>query len=67
MLNHKLNVAIVIPAYNRGRFIAAAIEAEIKYRIGRLFGKPEAWIGDLKRASVCWGQLFPPKRKDRKG
>lgn len=38
----------------------AAVEAEIKYRWRRRFGKPTDWITDLQKASSYWGMLGIP-------
>jgi glycosyltransferase involved in cell wall biosynthesis len=35
-----------------------AVEEELRYRFWRLRGKPDRWIGHLKRASTAWGQLM---------
>ncbi|MEJ7809950.1 MAG: glycosyltransferase [Gemmatimonadaceae bacterium] len=34
-----------------------AVESELRYRVRRLFSRPEAWIEDLITSSVYWGQL----------
>jgi glycosyltransferase involved in cell wall biosynthesis len=34
-----------------------AVEAEVRYRMGRARGRPNEWIRDLKRASVARGRL----------
>lgn len=34
------------------------IEAELGYHFGRLASRPEVWIEDLKRASICWGRIY---------
>lgn len=36
----------------------SALENEVRYRFGRLFGPPERWVLSLKLASVTWGQLL---------
>jgi GT2 family glycosyltransferase len=35
----------------------SAIQNEIRYRIGRPFGRPEQWIQYLRDASIAWGWL----------
>lgn len=34
-----------------------AVEAEVRYRLRRLFCEPELWMEDLKAASLAWGSL----------
>lgn len=35
-----------------------AIEGETRYRLSRLFCKPEVWVEDLKLSAQSWGQLL---------
>jgi len=42
-----------------------AVEAEVRYRIHRIFSAPEVWIERLETASECWGQLAGYSRARR--
>lgn len=42
-----------------------AAEAELRYRIGRIAGGPDAWIDHLMDASHAWGQLRGYRRRRR--
>jgi glucosyl-dolichyl phosphate glucuronosyltransferase len=37
--------------------IRQAVEAEVRFRLKRLFARPTAWIDDLIRSSTAWGIL----------
>jgi hypothetical protein len=35
----------------------AAAETEAKYRVSRMFGRPEEWLPCLRDAAIAWGKL----------
>jgi len=44
--------------FSRPRFLwRQALRSELRYRIGRHFGRPEVWIQDLAEAAQAWGQM----------
>jgi glycosyltransferase involved in cell wall biosynthesis len=53
--------------FGRPRYLwRQAVEAEVSYRMGRLFGRPDLWIEHLIAASMAWGGLRGlPARAER--
>ena len=44
--------------FGRPRYLwRQAVESEAKYRLGRLFGRPEVWTRHLAEAAQAWGQM----------